>query len=47
MDDDKEQCEWCEEEYESSELKETNIGKLCPRCIDAILSRGEELWIKH
>lgn len=34
-------CEWCENEFERSELIPTDLGKLCSRCIDAIRSRGE------
>lgn len=34
-------CEWCDNEFERSELIPTDLGKLCSRCIDAIRSRGE------
>ena len=35
------QCAWCENEFESSELRRTDLGLLCDRCIEAIRSRGE------
>jgi len=44
---DKEICGWCEEIYDSSDMHETDSGKLCDRCIDAIKSRGEDIWVKH
>lgn len=40
-------CSWCEDDYDLSELKRTDMGYLCSRCIDAILSRGEPLAIYH
>lgn len=40
-------CEWCEEEYEPDQLHETELGMLCDRCIAAILSRGEHIWVKR
>ena len=40
------ECSWCEEEYEESELKQTNLGLLCSNCIDAIRSRGEKVWVR-
>jgi len=36
-------CEWCNEEFEESELTDTQIGKVCSQCIAAIKSRGEEV----
>lgn len=42
-----EKCTWCEETYESDQLHDTEIGRLCDRCIDAILSRGEHIWVKR
>lgn len=38
-------CDWCGEIYEESELKNTDLGKLCDRCIAAIRSRGESITI--
>lgn len=38
-------CDWCEEYFEESELKNTDLGKLCDRCIAAIRSRGESITI--
>lgn len=35
------ECEWCNNEFERSELIPTDLGMLCSRCIDAIRSRGE------
>lgn len=40
-------CDWCEAEYEMSELKDTNQGALCFKCIKAIKSRGEKIVIKN
>lgn len=37
------ECEWCNEEFEESELTDTKIGRLCRQCIAAIRSRGEEI----
>lgn len=37
------ECEWCNEEFEESELTDTQIGRLCSQCIAAIKSRGEEI----
>ena len=39
-------CEWCNEEYEVSDLTKTDIGYLCDTCIRAITSRGEDLTIE-
>jgi formylmethanofuran dehydrogenase subunit E len=41
----KESCEWCREPYEESELRTTDLGILCDRCINAIRSRGETVII--
>lgn len=38
-------CAWCGEDYEESELKNTDLGKLCDDCIEAIRSRGESITI--
>lgn len=40
-------CEWCEEEYESSQLMNTDIGYICDRCFAAITSRGEPITVKY
>ena len=37
------ECTWCKEEYEVSDLTQTDIGLLCDKCIRAIKSRGEDL----
>ena len=42
---DTEECEWCHELYESSELVKTDLGTLCSQCVQAIRSRGEEVII--
>lgn len=40
-------CEWCGENFPESELQEEiDLGWLCPTCILAIRSRGEELYLK-
>ena len=36
-------CEWCGEWHQESELKETDCGFLCDRCIEAIRSHGEDI----
>lgn len=38
-------CEWCHEAFEADELLLTDIGCLCPRCIEAIRSHGEEVTV--
>lgn len=38
-------CDWCGDEYESSELHDTSVGKLCDKCIRAIESRGEDITL--
>lgn len=38
-----EKCEWCEEEFEEEELKNTELGTVCEKCRRAIESRGEKL----
>lgn len=41
-------CEWCGDEYETSELKkDRNLGYLCWSCIRAIESRGEKLNLEE
>lgn len=40
-------CEWCNEEYEVSDLTKTDIGYLCDTCIRAITSRGESIAIEN
>lgn len=37
------ECEWCNEEFADYELTDTQIGRLCSKCIVAIKSRGEEI----
>ena len=39
VDDDLEKCAWCGEEFESSELENTSIGRICFRCKKAIESK--------
>ena len=36
-------CSWCGEEFESSELKETAMGKMCDRCVRGVESREGEI----
>ena len=41
------QCQWCKESFPESDLREeVDIGYLCYRCIKAIQSRGETLFLK-
>ena len=41
------ECQWCKESFPESELREeVNLGYLCYRCIKAIQSRGESLYLK-
>ena len=41
-------CEWCGEWNLESEMKEeADLGWLCERCILAITSRGEELYLRY
>lgn len=40
-------CQWCKESFPESELREEiYLGYLCYRCIKAIQSRGEPLYLK-
>ena len=39
-------CDWCNEEYDITDLTKTNLGYLCDRCIRAITSRGETFSIE-
>ena len=42
------ECKWCEELYEKDECRyEVNMGWLCPYCIEALKSRGEELTFRE
>lgn len=45
MNDEVKRCEWCNEEFDKSELVNTDLGMLCDHCILAIHSRGEEVVI--
>ena len=36
-------CEWCNDEYEDSELYETELGKICFKCMKGLISRGEDV----
>lgn len=38
-------CDWCELEFDESQLTKTDLGMLCDRCIAAIRSRGEEVIV--
>lgn len=40
-DDDEVNCEWCNCEFERSELRKTDLGLLCDHCIEGIRSRGD------
>jgi hypothetical protein len=39
------ECAWCEEEFDNSDLRNTDIGMLCDNCIAAIRSRGEQVTV--
>lgn len=43
--DDPVECWWCEDTFERDDLKETNLGLMCERCIEAIRSRGEKVVV--
>lgn len=38
-------CAWCYGEYEPDELIPTDLGMLCPQCIAAMRSRGEDVSV--
>ena len=38
-------CEWCEEEFDASQLLNTDIGYICEHCFAAIRSRGEPIIV--
>lgn len=39
-------CEWCNiDDFEPDQLHKTDLGMLCDRCIAAIRSRGEDLFV--
>ncbi len=38
-------CDWCKNDFLEDQLTDTNLGKLCDRCIQAIRSRGERVEI--
>lgn len=44
--DDEEECERCGENTPTSELHNTNYGKICDYCIQAIKSRGEKVRLR-
>lgn len=44
-DDEISECSWCGLEFESDQLRATDLGCLCDRCIAAIRSRGEEVIV--
>ena len=42
------ECQWCKESFPEGELcEELYLGYLCYRCIKAIQSRGETLYLKN
>lgn len=42
------ECKWCEDLFEKSECRyEVNLGWLCSRCQQAIMSRGETLTFRE
>lgn len=44
-DDEPAECAWCENEFDADQLRQTDLGPLCDRCIAAIRSRGEEVIV--
>ena len=41
------ECQWCKQSFPKSDLREEiDLGYLCYRCIKAIQSRGETLFLK-
>lgn len=40
-------CDWCEEEFPESELINTNHGKICKYCYQAIKSHGEPISVMY
>lgn len=39
-------CDWCNcDDFEPSDLHSTDMGMLCDRCIEAIRSRGEDVFV--
>jgi len=41
------ECQWCKESFPESDLREEfDLGYLCCRCIKAIQSHGETLFLK-
>jgi len=45
-DDEPHTCEWCNiDDFEPDQLRRTDMGRLCDRCIAAIRSRGEDLYV--
>lgn len=45
-DDGLEKCDWCDEEFDSYDLHETDLGNLCEGCIAYLRDRGEEVIVK-
>lgn len=41
------ECDWCHDLFLLSELKDTDLGRLCDRCIADIKSRGECVTVIH
>ena len=42
------ECKWCDELFDKSDCRyEVNMGWLCPQCIEALKSRGEELTFRE
>lgn len=38
-------CHWCDEVYDKSEVRLTDLGTMCDRCIAALRSRGEQVTV--
>lgn len=41
--DDSQECCWCGEMFDVSELRSTELGMMCDHCLAAVRSRGEEV----
>ena len=38
-------CRWCDEVFDKSEVRLTDLGTMCEQCITAIRSRGEDVTV--
>ena len=40
-------CSWCGDEYDFTEIRNTDLGDMCDRCIEAIKSHGEDIAVYY